>query len=110
MIHGLRDCEEGHILVRAFSKEERLFIEVMDDGCGISDEVLNHLNNRTAGAGVPPEGGEEDLLRLGHIGFYNVDTIIRLHYGAEYGLSVCRPEEGGTKVTIMIPVRQGEEL
>ena len=110
MIHGLRDCEEGHILVRAFSKEERLFIEVMDDGCGISDEVLNHLNNRTAGAGVPSEGGEEDLLRLGHIGFYNVDTIIRLHYGAEYGLSVCRPEEGGTKVTIMIPVRQGEEL
>ena len=76
----------------------------------LRDEVLNHLNNRGAGAGVPEEGGEEALLRLGHIGFYNVDTIIRLHYGAEYGLSVCRPEGGGTKVTIMIPVRQGEEL
>ncbi len=30
MIHGLKDCEEGHILVRACSKEGRLFIEVMD--------------------------------------------------------------------------------
>lgn len=107
MLHGLRDCEEGHILVRAFSKDDRLMIEVMDDGCGISDEVLDHLNNRAAGEGAL---GEEELLRLGHIGFYNVDTIIRLHYGAEYGLSVCRLEEGGTKVTIMIPVTQGEEL
>ena len=53
--------------------------------------MLEHLNSRN----------RKQL--EGHIGFYNVDTIIRLHYGDRYGLKVCRPDEGGTKVTIVIP-------
>lgn len=109
VIHGLEDCDEGHIFVRAFEDAGRLCIEVSDDGCGISDEVLEHLNHRNEQGEHEAAGSGGGLLRQGHIGFYNVDTIIRLHYGSEYGLSVCRPETGGTKVTIMMPVKQGEE-
>lgn len=91
IIHGLAECEEGHIHVQALQENGELHITVSDDGCGISDEVLEHLNSRN----------RKQL--EGHIGFYNVDTIIRLHYGDRYGLKVCRPDEGGTKVTIVIP-------
>ena len=42
---------------------------------------------------------------VGHIGFYNVDTIIRLHYGQEYGLHVDKPREGGTRVSILLPLK-----
>lgn len=94
IIHGLAECEEGSIWIKAFSEKEELCIEVTDDGCGISDEVIAHLRSR------------EQL--EGHIGFYNVDTIIRLHYGDGYGLRVCRPDEGGTKVTIVIPAGKGD--
>lgn len=97
MIHGLADCDEGTIGVRVFRLEEKklLCIEVTDDGCGISDEVLKHLNSRN----------REKL--SGHIGFYNVDMVIRLHYGDGYGLQAERRREGGTCVRMLIP--DGEE-
>ena len=40
----------------------------------------------------------------GHIGFYNVDTIIRLHYGEGYGLHVEKPAEGGTLISVTLPI------
>lgn len=97
VIHGLAECEEGTIQVAASDRDGILTIEVTDDGCGISTEVLERLNSR-----------EREKL-AGHIGFYNVDTIIRLHYGEEYGLRVDRPECGGTRVMIAIPLIMGKE-
>ena len=41
---------------------------------------------------------------MGHIGFYNVDTIIRLHYGTQYGLYAENQAEGGAKVRVTLPV------
>lgn len=97
VIHGLAECEEGTIRVVASDCDGMLTIEVTDDGCGISPEVMERLNSRD----------REKL--AGHIGFYNVDTIIRLHYGEEYGLRVDRPACGGTRVIIGIPLVTGRE-
>ena len=72
-------------------------IQVQDDGCGIDPERMEQLNNR-----------EWEKIS-GHIGLYNVDTIIRLHYGEEFGLHVDRPQEGGTRVTIELPTGRGGE-
>ena len=97
VIHGLADADEGHIFVRAYLERKELVIEVSDDGCGISDEVIRRLGNR------------DKEQKNGHIGFYNVDTIIRLHYGKDYGLRAERLAAGGTKVTIRIPVNGSGE-
>ena len=43
VIHGLADADEGHIFVRAYLERKELVIEVSDDGCGISDEVIHRL-------------------------------------------------------------------
>lgn len=96
VIHGLADADEGHIFVRAYLERSELVIEVSDDGCGISDEVIRRLGNR------------DKEQRNGHIGFYNVDTIIRLHYGRDYGLKAERLDDGGTKVTMRLPVTPGD--
>lgn len=93
MIHGLADCDDGtiHVKVHRLEAQGLLCIEVTDDGCGISDEVLKCLNSR-------------DREKLsGHIGFYNVDMVIRLHYGDGYGLQAERRQEGGTCVRILLP-------
>lgn len=96
VIHGLAECEEGNIRVRIVREENRLRIQVQDDGCGIDSERMGLLNNR-------------EWSRIsGHIGLYNVDTIIRLHYGDEYGLHVEKPEEGGTLVVLELPAGKGE--
>lgn len=96
VIHGLAECEEGNIRVRIVREENRLRIQVQDDGCGIDSERMGLLNNR-------------EWSRIsGHIGLYNVDTIIRLHYGDEYGLHVEKTEEGGTLVVLELPAGKGE--
>ena len=54
---------------------------------------------------------ERDREKLkGHIGFYNVDTIIRLHYGLNYGLHARNLKEGGVRVTVELPVRRAENM
>ena len=97
VIHGLAESGEGNIRVRVRRQDNRLSIQVQDDGCGIDPERMEQLNNR-----------EWEKIS-GHIGLYNVDTIIRLHYGEEFGLHVDRPQEGGTRVTIELPAGRGSE-
>ena len=113
VLHGLKESEEGNILVRITEQEDVLCIEVTDDGCGAPEEWMDAINHRR----------QEQL--VGHIGVSNVDTIIRLTYGEEYGihmesltLNAENPTDGqrteeegevhGTKVTLRLPVRYGE--
>lgn len=97
-IHGLADCDQGNIWVTVAQKDQDVLIQVEDDGCGISPEVMEALNCRK------PK-------RLpGRLGLYNVDTIIRLYYGDHYGLKVSRRQEGGTKAAIKLPLNRGEKV
>lgn len=93
--HGLANRRDGHVTVTGYRREERLFIEVEDDGCGIPIEIQQDLKSGSF------------QKRTGHIGFSNVDRIIRLNYGEGYGLKVDTPERGGTRVIIELPVRKG---
>lgn len=92
IIHGLKEQEEGEILLNIYEKQNTLYIEVIDDGCGMSEEMLSLLNGR-----------DREALK-GHIGFYNVATILRLYYGELYGVSAQSGYEKGTRITLTIPV------
>ncbi len=102
VIHGLENKEDGHILVEAYAHTDeegktRLYIEVTDDGRGITDEELKRLK-------------ETDTFKeKGHIGVRNVARIIQLNYGAEFGLEIKRQEDEngigiGTKVIMKFPL------
>lgn len=93
LIHGLKEQEKGHIFVNIYESKGNLKIEVSDDGCGIDEKICEKINSRN----------REDF--KGHIGFYNVDTIIKLHYGEEYGIKVENLPTGGTKVHLTLPVQ-----
>ena len=98
VIHGLSECEDGHICVDAYTggtdEAPTLVVEVRDDGCGIGQEVIDRLNN--GGLQAP----------TGHIGLGNVDKIIRLHYGEAYGVKISKPDQGGSLVTLTFPLRK----
>lgn len=93
VIHALGDRDDGNIIVTANNENGRLIVKVTDDGCGIDAETLEILNSR------------KEL--KGHIGLYNVDTIIRLRYGESFGIAIEAPEQGGTVVTIILPIIDG---
>lgn len=96
IVHGLKDRKYGHVFVNAYSKEQNLIIDVEDDGCGIDEEILTILNER-----------DQEKLK-GHLGFNNVDKIIRLHYGLNYGLHAQNLTSGGARITVELPLRYGE--
>ena len=102
VIHGLAECEDGHVFVDAYVSKRRdadvLIIEVKDDGCGIEPEIIERLNR----------GGLKE--QTGHIGLGNVDKIIRLHYGEDYGVKISCPQTGGTLVTLKFPLRKEKTI
>ncbi len=104
IIHGMDEMDNGHIYLAAIrekgsdGKPDLLKISVQDNGKGISDEMLNALNN-----------DDPETLK-GHLGLNNVNTIIRLYYGKEYGVMAVRPSEGGTVMIVTLPFLEKEPL
>lgn len=92
IVHGLKEANEGIIFINVYSKDGRLIVAVEDNGCGMDSTMLETLNNR-----------DRNKLK-GHLGFYNVDTIIRLHYGLNYGLHAENLKTGGVKITMELPL------
>lgn len=98
IIHGFEDGSHGHIQVSALQRGEELLLTVRDDGCGMSRESLERFRSRQE-----PKSGR-------HYGLYNVDAILRLHYGPEHGLTFLPPVGGkGTCIRVVLPVNRREE-
>lgn len=101
ILHGLDGYENGYICIYAVQKaserdpdREVLHISVTDDGCGMNPEMIAWVNS--------PETKKRD----GHVGLYNIIQILKLYYGQEYGLYAEPNPEGGTTITISLPVER----
>ena len=95
IIHGLEGRSDGRIKITAETVTEdngaeTLVITVTDNGKGITDEMIKLI-----------ETDDPEALK-GHLGLKNVNTIIRLYYGGEYGVSAKRIETG-TEMTVRLP-------
>lgn len=96
IIHGLEGSENGYICVYAIQTGTNLLISVTDDGCGMGAEMMEWINSETPSC------------QEGHLGLYNVIQILKLYYGPEYGLKAILSAEGGTAVTVTLPVQTKE--
>ncbi|MCI7092411.1 MAG: histidine kinase [Lachnospiraceae bacterium] len=97
--HGfVNNLRIAHIGIEVCRQEERLYIVVYDNGRGISSEELEQVNARLDSVSV----------ENGHIGLTNVNSIIKLQYGNEYGIHIDSREGKGTIVRIEIPTEARE--
>lgn len=92
IIHGLKNRSFGQVLIVAEQIDDNLIIQVRDDGQGMDAETMAKLNNH------------EQLAKGTNIGFHNVDSIIKLRYGDEYGLIVKESSEKGTTIEYRLPI------
>ena len=98
ILHGLDSREDGRIRIYAEQiPMDRIRITVTDNGCGISEEVLEAFRKK---------GGLE---KGGRLGLYNVNVILRKYYGEDYGLQLCNLPEGGASVSAVLPIARKEE-
>ncbi|MGI6070144.1 MAG: sensor histidine kinase [Blautia sp.] len=84
---------DGEIRIRAYTREEDLYIEVEDNGLGMPKEVVDGLLT----------DGSRTRSRGSGIGLRNVHQRIQLYFGASYGLEIESEPDEGTTVRIHLP-------
>ena len=101
IFHGLEEIEEqGRIILRIVSTENKLRIIVEDDGTGMPDSRVRKLNRQFRN---PENGGESSSAQNSGIALKNVNERIQLYFGMEYGLYIRSVAGIGTQVEILIP-------
>ena len=95
VLHGLSGVDGGRLEVTVSAADGVLRICVADNGAGLPQELLGKYRPHAAGEG--------------HLGLFNVDTILQKHYGAEFGLFLANRAEGaGAVITATLPVTRRE--
>ncbi|KAA0966193.1 HAMP domain-containing protein [Sporosarcina sp. ANT_H38] len=98
IVHGLeRKYGAGVLEVSSTFSGKDMLILVKDNGVGIDEEQLRHLQDRLAQV--------SNTLTEEHIGLKNVHDQIRYYYGDQYGIEIDSLLGVGTTVTIRIPAR-----
>ena len=93
--HGMEFMDgDGEIHVKAWKEEEDLWLEIQDNGLGMTQErVKNLLSEKTH---VSSKRGSV-------IGVKNVNERIRLYFGDDYGLVIESEPDEGTIIKIHLP-------
>lgn len=93
ILHGLSGVQDGRLTVTARESDGVLEICVLDNGCGFPADMLG-----------PYQAPEQ---QTGHLGLFNVDTILRKHYGESFGLRLGNRKDGaGACITARLPARR----
>ena len=105
--HGIVPMAEDSVIkIKVYIREQKLVIEITDNGIGISPTQLTELKYSIE-SGVAEiyasEGGSNG------IGLVNINERIKIFYGEEYELDVISKEGCYTKVILTIPCLDSEE-
>lgn len=105
VLHGITPIgEDASIYIKAWEEGNDVFIELSDNGTGMSGEELLRLNKRLKGVVETEEPAHK-----GHgVGIKNVADRIMLEFGKEYGLTVVSEEGKYTKTSMHLPKRKGK--
>ncbi len=100
--HGLKYCTSGsYIKIHLYQKDSYVFIEISDDGIGMSPEQLSALQSKLKEKAEFTELGQRNKQS---IGILNIHTRISLYYGEGYGLEIQSQEGVGTTISIKLPL------
>ncbi len=95
IFHGIeKRNEKGEVTLRAYSENGVLYIEIEDNGIGMSEEKLEILRKEIMET-------PEEIRFTGALN--NINHLLRLKYGTKFGIVVTSASGKGTKVVIRLP-------
>jgi two-component system sensor histidine kinase YesM len=98
LIHGIRQNQtDGKIIISGYMKNDNIFIEIEDNGKGISEQVIKNIFNEEK------QNNNSDLFN--GTGIKNIHERIKLYFGHQYGLKIMNINPG-TRVVVTIPARK----
>lgn len=96
IIHGLESQEDGCLSLLGCVEDERVVIQIVDNGVGIEPERLSEIQELRANM-----SGRSHTTGLG---FSNVHKRLQHFFGSSYGLRLESAPDNGTKVIVTIPL------
>ncbi len=95
--HGIKYKETmGKIRITGKEMEEGILIQIIDDGIGMEEEVLNHILDK-----------KKRVNQNNGVAVENVNRRLKLYYGENYGLHYESTLHVGTIVSIFLPKEMG---
>lgn len=99
IIHGLDiKKQKKRLLIEAYTSGSRLYLEVKDNGRGMSEEQIEELLKKK----------EKKTKGLTAVGIQNIQDRLKLYYGKQAKLSL-ESDEKGTIARIYLPVNRNED-
>jgi two-component system sensor histidine kinase YesM len=91
------------IHIRVWMESECLFVEVSDNGIGISKKHLSEIRKNLS------DENQIHFYNSDHLGLRNIDSRIKIHFGKTYGLKVESEKDKYTRITILMKAKQRSE-
>ena len=92
--HGMEGMYgDGEIIISAYENDDKIYIDVIDNGEGMTEEQIERIMNSKVVSSRRGSG----------IGVRNVDERLKHCFGKEYGIKITSEIDEGTKVSICIP-------
>jgi two-component system sensor histidine kinase YesM len=107
LIHGLSQ-RAGVIEITSWMTNEDTVISVKDSGKGMDSDKLAVLRDRLQSNKVVVQTSDESKGRMSGIGLHNVCERMRMTYGERFRIEVESAEDGGTTITMIIPMQRAE--
>lgn len=99
--HGMEFMDgDGMITVKAWRKEDELYLSVADNGLGMTEDKVETILTGKSSSGNGRGSG---------IGVKNVNERIKLYFGEAYGITIDSEPDEGTTVIIHLPAKDEKE-
>lgn len=99
--HGMEFMDgDGMITVKAWRKEDELYLSVADNGLGMTEDKVEMILTGKSSSGNGRGSG---------IGVKNVNERIKLYFGEAYGITIDSEPDEGTTVIIHLPAKDEKE-
>lgn len=104
VFHGIeKKAGAGEVIIHFILTQQRLLIQVSDNGIGMKPHILNSLNDRLA-RNIPSRDTEK-----GGIAVSNINERIKLLFGDTYGIYFRSIPGEGTDVNITLPIVRSKD-
>jgi len=103
--HGFKNGmkNKGRIKIRAYAESEELFIEIIDNGNGMTPEQLHSLEEKLKSSQLE-DIASDNIKWSSNIGILNVNARLKNFYGERYGVTLSSKESMGTTVCLKMKI------
>lgn len=102
IVHGIVGGaleHRGEVRVYSELSDEKVRFVIEDNGCGMSESVLNELRESISNS----DPDDVEVEGLSHVALANIERRIHSYFGNEFGIEIESEKDKGTRITVVLP-------